>query len=144
MASSHLYILQQRCCAVPQQLFNELIALRQVLNLNNASGTAYVAMQAGTTSGWRWDVLIAGNTDTIAHNINLQYNAGGVLAHLGTVNVPAGAGQGAVAAVDLLAALPLGLRSGIIVQAGDQLAVRVEETIVAPFIVEILAVGGSF
>lgn len=124
--------------------FKEYAPLFIIGHLANGDGTNYVAFPSGSSSNWRWDKLVLSNSDTIAHNVNLRYNAGGIFAYLGTVAVPAGAGQTTVAAVDLLAALVTAYQQGIPVKSGDQLAWRVEETINAPNFVAVHGWGGSY
>lgn len=122
----------------------EYTPIVQVGYLQNSDGINYATIPAGKSNGWRFDVMIASNTDTIDHNLNLRYSSGGNFVYLGTVKVPAGAGQGLVPAVDVIGSLAGALVGGIVIGGSDGLSMRVEETITSPDRVSVLMWGGSF
>ena len=125
------------------QAFDETLAVLAQENLVNANGTAYSALVPSGTGQKRLDAIVTTNTDAIAHVVNLQVTVGATSTFLGSVSVPAGAGVGGVAPVDLIAGLGLASLTALVLPAASILSVAVAVAVTAPQTVAMTAFGGT-
>jgi hypothetical protein len=112
--------------------------------IKNATGTAWTGLWSAVATVTRIDQLVVSNTDTIDHRINFRISYSSNYCYLGGVLVPAGAGVGAIPAVDALAALQKSGQDYIILGVSHTFAVQAEVTVVGSYEVGIMAVGGTF
>jgi hypothetical protein len=112
-------------------------------------------LDAGWTTGWRdvgspahqpgrIDAIYLCNDDTIDHHVAFRVETGGPIdMDFGSVPVPAGSGGGGVPAVEYFSALGGAFAGGVVFPGGVGLKLRVEESVVSPYHVGYLIVGGS-
>lgn len=109
----------------------------------NADGTALKDVASLTTSNYRIDAIFVTSTDTAARVIDLYWNNGGADSLLGSANVPAGAGTGGAATVDLVATI-LGTSPGqFVLPATHKLRASMESAVTAAKTVDVTALGGT-
>lgn len=105
-------------------------------------GTAENVTNLGGGPG-RVDVLLATNADAVAHVVHIKVIVGGTPNQVGDVNVPAGAGVGSVAPVDVLAAIMPSTQQGIVLPVGYDLAAVMSAAPGAGTYVTLAAFGGT-
>ena len=91
----------------------------------------------------RVDAIVATSTDVVDHYLTLSYNNVTATGSLGTVKVPAGAGYGAVPAVDVIAGLPASIQTNLTFGLGSILYGFLDTAVTAAFEVDVTAVGGT-
>jgi hypothetical protein len=122
--------------------FDEKYAYTNFLSADSGFGTSDTGFVAGVGYDRRIDFLIGSNSDTIDHAIELGFAGDAGFQTFASAIVPAGAGYGGLAAVDVLA---LGLPPnmvGLVVPASFAFAVRIPVAITGAGVVGLLALGG--
>ena len=92
------------------------------------------------SDNYRIDAMIASSTEAIDHALTVVIHSS-VDIPVGTVNIPAGAGHGAVPAVDVLGGLPSILRNGWAMTVAESVEVQLEVACVGGEI-SLVALGG--
>lgn len=123
--------------------FNETRAYSNGVQITS-SATPGAAVNFGSTPNgdFRVDSIVITSTDIVDRAVQIQFGNGNQ-AILGYVNVPAGAGQGSVPAVDYLTALAVaGLVGGFAIPQGDDLYWAILTAPTAAHTVQIAVLGG--
>lgn len=92
----------------------------------------------------RIDVLQAVNTDTVAHELSIWLDNAPTAHGIGSVTLPAGAGTGAIPAVDVFAALLPASFHYLYIQSGGAFYASVAEAISSGKNVYVWGLGGGF
>jgi hypothetical protein len=87
--------------------------------------------------------LILTSTSVAAHVVTFTL-ANGAAGILGSISVPAGAGHGAVAAVEALSALILPNGGELVLPSGESLSAYLEVALGTSEVLSVLVLGGSF
>lgn len=124
--------------------FDEHVPQQDLYWLSDSDTDAWTGILTGDGRGSRYDALTVSSDDTIDHTLEFKIDAGGAPIYLGSVVVPAGAGQDGVPAVDALAALQVGSTAGILLLGGIAFSWRVTVALSADKHITMLAVGGMF
>lgn len=114
------------------------IVAQKVLAIGD--GTSDTSLMDWGSDNFRIDALVATSTEAIDHALTVSINSSR-LTPVGTVNIPAGAGHGAVGAVDVLGLLPSILRNGWPMTSAESVHVALEVACVAGQI-SVVAIGG--
>jgi hypothetical protein len=126
------------------QVFDEHTLVNYLTRIANAQGTTPVAVATAPQPGLRIDAIIAGNDDSIDHVVEFGIDNGAQAHYLGSVVVPAGAGQGGVPAVDVLAALQVGTLGAVLVAPDIEVVARVPVAMQGASYLYLTTVGGLF
>jgi hypothetical protein len=121
-------------------VYSETRPIVQQRVLAIVSGTDPFSVLDWGSDNARIDVLIASSTEAIDHVLTVLINSSEGIA-VGSVNIPASAGHGAVPAVDVLAGLPFPLRNGWAQTPAETVEVALEVACVAGEIA-LVALGG--
>lgn len=120
--------------------------------INNAAGTASQTLLTGGTNGSKLESLIAVNTDSTAHDVQLWVTISSVSYLLGTISLPATAGNvDSVPSVDILRSSQIpGLAYDangnryLYVANGAVLSVAVLVAVASGKLVQLFGQGGDF
>jgi hypothetical protein len=120
--------------------FNETrpIVQQVILDVDIAEGEESV-LDWGSDN-FRIDAMVATSTEPIDHVLTVILHSS-LDTPLGSVNIPAGAGHGAVPAVDVLGGLPSILRNGWAMTPAESVHVALEVTC-STGLVAVTAIGG--
>lgn len=122
--------------------FSETFPAFEYVSFTDSDGTGekYIP-NTGYPVPARWDTILATSTDTV-DKLLVCSTAGGLPNALGSVTIPAGAGNGTVPSVDVLAALlPAGV-SGIALPDYAQLVFNLAAAASSGKFVRVIALGG--
>lgn len=109
-----------------------------------ADGTGNKILYTADPRNARFDAITGCNNDTIAHTVEFFLDLAGKDCFLGGVVFPAGAGLGAVPAVDVLAALQVGAPAALFVVSGMHLYWHTTVAVTGAYLVGAMLVGGTF
>jgi hypothetical protein len=124
--------------------YDEKRLLNFLIEIADENGTDPVPIVTTDLPGLRFDAFTAGSDDSIGHTLEVAVSAGGPLHYLGSVQVPAGAGQAGVPAVDVLAALQVGEPGALLLSGGIVLLARVTVAMSSGKRLYLYTVGGQF
>jgi hypothetical protein len=127
---------------MPLSAFDERNALNAFFNFVNGSGTTLQTILGASGNTIRIDHIIASNSDTIAHVIDVYIGTGGDMHQIGSASIPAGTGHGGVPALDVLPLLTSPALPGIVLQQTQALQAAMEVAVVGAFIVVTVFMGG--
>ena len=130
----------------PQAIVNS------VAQINNAAAQTLQTLVAGGTNGTKIESITATSTDTAAHDVQLWLTISSVNYLLGTISVPAGAGNSSgVPSVDFLKnaqitsfAYDANGNKYIYVANGATLSISSVVTVTSGKLIQAYASGGSF
>lgn len=124
--------------------FNEVYPIAGTYTFLNSyvPATWGTVVTVSTTPG-RVDQLLALNSDTVAHVITIRTTNGSTTQFWGSVSVPAGAGFGGVAPVDVLAAILPSTQLYLLLMQGYSLQGDIPAAPAAGTYVELTAAGGT-
>jgi hypothetical protein len=118
--------------------FNGNDGLNAGTKFQNADGTTVKAISAGANFAHTTKNILATSTDTVARVVDVYLRTGSVNYLAGSVSVPAGAGTGGAAAVDLLASLTLGTGGVVVLHGSDSWQAGMEVAVTTGKEVDIL------
>jgi len=125
------------------QAFNEVYPVNVSCFLTNAMGTTPQAFNSAIYTKFRLDAIVASSSDTVDRVLVLELYDGLFYYPLGSVNVPAGAGQGTVPVVDVIAALPTNVQKSVVQADSYFLQARVTVAVTAAKQLNVIGIGGS-
>lgn len=125
-------------------VYDEHILQQPYSVLANADGTGIKTFYQAPTPGARVDSLWAVSDDTVDHTVNLVVQANGDNIFLPDVLIPAGAGHGAVPAVELITASVSPLMGCILLFEQFQLAINLPVIVSSGKHLWIWGQGGAF
>lgn len=126
---------------------------RGLAQINNAAGQSQQTVYTGGANGSKIVGLIAQSTDTSSHDLQVSITSGGTSYPLGSVTVPAGAGNsGATPSVNLLNGTQLpgipidsdGNPYLFLASASDTVTVAALTTVSSGKLVTVTAIAGDF
>jgi hypothetical protein len=120
--------------------FNETRPIVQQIILDLAIADGAESILDWGSDNFRIDAMVATSTEPIDHVLTVILHSS-VDTPLGSVNVPAGAGHGAVPAVDVLGGLPTVLHGGWPMTQAENVDVALEVTC-STGVVAVTAIGG--
>lgn len=129
---------------MPLGQFDERAIYLQGIFLTNASTPGSYTAIATAAFDMRIDTLQAANDDAIDHTLFFQLYDGVGTTILGSVKIPAGAGHGALPAVDCLASLMPSAFHYLMLPQTAMLSVAIGETITLTKEVAVWGIGGHY
>lgn len=123
--------------------FSELQPIVITTFLVPASATTPQSFNSATYNQFRLDAIVASSTDSVDRKLALYIFDGLFSMLLGVVNVPAGAGNGTIPVVDVIAGLPAGIQGFIVQAVSTYLQVGVLSTITAAKQINVVGVGAA-
>jgi len=109
-----------------------------------ASAGIPLALGWNTAGVSRLDAWAISSTDTIDHVIDVGVYTSGIIIQMATITIPAGAGQGTVPVVDVLAAI-WGTALHYIMSAGNNdYAIQLDVVVSTGKLLEVTLMGGGF
>ncbi len=125
------------------QNFDESSPVAEANSFIAADGTTGKPITTTTGLRVRVDVIIAANTDTIAHVITLSYFDGTARVILGSVSIPAGQGTAGTPGLDILApCLPASI-TGIVIVPNGYIQAGLAVAVTGANVVQLLTLGGT-
>ena len=124
--------------------FSEAMPATNAVAFLPATGTNYQTLITGLYSSFRVDAILATNSDSVDHVVLLALNQSGTRHVIGSATIPAGAGTGGAAAVDVLALAMPATVAGIPFVAVESLDAKMVVAVGAGNTVELCVVGGYF
>jgi len=124
------------------QIFDEIVGLTTSADIDNALGTAGVAIINNDQQGRRVDAVFAVTDSAVDVTVDLILTGVSGSGRLGSVVIPAGSGFGGGPPVELLHLLQGGFASGIFMTAGMSLVGALEVAVVSPHTVTFTGQGG--
>lgn len=125
------------------QVYDEHNAVAFGSTISDAEGTTLVSITQGGAKGTHLDALVLSSSSVTPHDVQIWLDTGAPFL-LGTVALPAGAGQSAaVPAVDVIAALPW-LTLGLVLPSGYALKWSMVAALLAGELATAIAIGGEF
>lgn len=125
------------------QQYDESAPLVGMAQIVNADGTGVVTLDTSTTARRRYDSILVTSTAVADHKLTIWTYVGAFGNKLGVVNIPAGAGSGAVPGVEVIAGLALGNVGAIVLPPVTDLKAKLEVTLGAGELMYITLLGGS-
>lgn len=119
--------------------FDENTALAQGVVLDAATGLGQVFLYNENPLQARVDAILATNDDVIAHVVVLIGYLSGVYYPIGSMSIPPGTGLGGLPSVDFLAGCLPSTMSGIVLDTGTSLMVRLEVVMTGTSLVTLVA-----
>lgn len=122
--------------------FDYRTALAKVVQLDNTSGTGTVSVGSPDYQADRYDAIFLSQDDVAAHVVALTVAATGGALPIASVSVPAGAGFGGVAPVELVSAAMPAQTPYLLIPEGATLYVNVEVTMPGAKVLNLVGLGG--
>lgn len=142
LALSARTTLQLEVFAVGLTQFDEVSPFLGITTFANADGTGGKALTPSVATRLRLDGLVATNSDSVDHVVNLEVDPGSGGVHFLSATIPHGAGVGGVQAVDVLAlAMPTNL-VGFVIPGNSQLFAKMAVAVAGGQLVTVAPVGG--
>jgi hypothetical protein len=125
------------------QAFQEIRPFQGVVQLSSANGINPVTLIVNQNVVYRLDAVFLCNNDTVPHVVNF-FAPGQGTTTWASISVPAGAGFGGVAAVELISSLPTAVQAAIVFPINSGWSVGLEVALAAGKLVGITYFGGIF